>query len=52
LADSCCSVSLFGTPAELSFNHQAEGLYINGPAEAPGEYGFVLPISFEDSKHE
>jgi hypothetical protein len=46
------AVSLFGTPAELSFNHQADGLHINGTAEAPGKYAFVLPISFEDSKHE
>jgi hypothetical protein len=46
------AVSLFDTPAELSFNHQADGLHINGTAEAPGKYAFVLPISFEDSKHE
>jgi hypothetical protein len=30
------AVSLLGTPAELSFNQQANGLHINAPAEAAG----------------
>jgi alpha-L-fucosidase len=45
------AVSLLGTPAELSFTQQADGLHIHVPAEAPGKYAFAYRISFEDEKH-
>jgi alpha-L-fucosidase len=45
------AVNLLGTPTELSFTQQADGLHIHVPAEAPGKYAFVYRISFEDEKH-